>query len=483
MKITKLVICLFLAILTNLSYGQDRLQYALSRYDYKAALEIIDSLSRELGPLEISAESLHQSADSSAIANDSSAIVRESSAIVTEGFTAATDGFSAVTDSTAIAANRNARIALALQKARCLRKLYRGQEAVVALASVLHLDQYNIELIAELAESHMQAGNTMDAYQLYVQLSKMQPQNPYFKICQARILYREKQYTGSISACREILAQDSIPEIISMTGDAFKNLGKADSALTYYNHMLRLKPKHVPTLSKKADILLAAREYDAVIDMGRDYLNEDPDNMTMLPIYGLALYLKDQYYQSIKVFEHQHELGDDSYSVHYYLGLNYYMMNNWTCAIPELEQAYQIDSSDVTLVYQLAHAKSNKPTFDSNGKPLLNPEAERLYAKAMEMLKPSPQMMHSIYGSMGMARHKIEMYEEAIKYYELSFKFNPKNISALSSIGYCYERLKNYKKALEYYERYLKLGKPGTAGYQFVEESMQYVKQERFMAE
>lgn len=96
------------------------------------------------------------------------------------------------------------------------------------------------------------------------------------------------------------------------------------------------------------------------------------------------------------------------------------------------------------MLFTLAHAKSNKPAFDSNGKPLLNPEAERLYAKAMEMLKPSPQMMHSLYGSMGMARHKVEMFEDAIKYYE----------------------------------RYLKLGKPGTAGYQFVEESIQYVKHE-----
>lgn len=95
----------------------------------------------------------------------------------------------------------------------------------------------------------------------------------------------------------------------------------------------------------------------------------------------------------------------------------------------------------------------------------------------MEMLQPSPTMMHNIYGSMAMARHTIAQYAEAIKYYELSYKYNPKNISALSSIGYCYERLKNYTKALEYYERYLKLGKPGTEGYRFVELSINYVKQ------
>ena len=159
------------------------------------------------------------------------------------------------------------------------------------------------------------------------------------------------------------------------------------------------------------------------------------------------------------------------------------MMNNWSRAAEELGNAYQIDSSDVTLVYQLAHAKSYMPIMTGMESRRLNQESERLYSKALEMLQPSPSMMHNIYGSMAMARHNIEQYAEAIKYYELSYKFNPKNISALSSIGYCYERLKNYKKALEYYERYIKLGKPGTAGYKFAEESIEYVKQEKFMEE
>ena len=217
--------------------------------------------------------------------------------------------------------------------------------------------------------------------------------------------------------------------------------------------------------------------------MCREYLDEDPDNMTMLPIYGLALHLQGSYPLSIRQFEHQRNLGDDSYAVNYYLGLNHYMMDNWPRAVEELEKAYKIDSSDVTLVYQLAHARSHMPIMTGLESRRLNPESERLYSKALEMLHPSPVMMHNIYGSMAMARHTIEHYADAIKYYELSYKYNPKNISALSSIGYCYERLRNYKKALEYYERYIKLGKPGSAGYKFVEESIEYVKQEKFMEE
>ena len=416
--------------------GQDRLQMLLDRYDYKTAVNVIDSLAAEIG-----------------------------------------------TDSTSICENRQAVIDLALQKARCLRRLYRMQESVEVLADVLYLDQYNIELMADLAESHMQVGNTMEAFTLYGILSRMQPENPYFKTCQARILYREKQYEESIAACKTIIVQDSIPEIMSMIADAYKNLGKADSALVYYNHVLSKRPKHVPTLSKKADILLSEKKYIPVIDMCREYLDEDPDNMTMLRIYGLALHLQGSYPLSIRQFEHQRNLGDDSYAVNYYLGLNHYMMDNWPRAVEELEKAYQIDSSDVTLVYQLAHARSHMPIMTGLESRRLNPESERLYSKALEMLHPSPVMMHNIYGSMAMARHTIEHYADAIKYYELSYKYNPKNISALSSIGYCYERLKNYKKALEYYERYIKLGKPGSAGYKFVEESIEYVKQEKFMEE
>ena len=433
----KRLLCIILSAFSVIvSNGQDRLQELLDRYDYKTAIYVIDNLAAEIGA-----------------------------------------------DSTSIAEHREEVIDLALQKARCLRRLYRMQESVEVLAEVLYLDQFNIELMADLAESHMQVGNTMEAFTLYGTLSRMQPENPYFKTCQARILYKEKQYKESISICEDIAAQDSIPEILTLIADAYNNLGKADSALVYYNHILSKRPNHVPTMNKKADILLSAKQYQPVIEMSSEYLKEDPDNMTILPIYGLALYLNGSYPLSIEQFEHQRDLGDDSYAVHYYLGLNHYMMDNWPRAIEELEKAYQIDSSDVTLVYQLAHAKSHMPIMTGMESHRLNPESERLYSKALEMLQPSPTMMHNIYGSMAMARHTIAQYAEAIKYYELSYKYNPKNISALSSIGYCYERLKNYTKALEYYERYLKLGKPGTEGYRFVELSINYVKQEKFMEE
>ncbi|MBQ2112690.1 MAG: tetratricopeptide repeat protein [Bacteroidales bacterium] len=361
-----------------------------------------------------------------------------------------------------------------LENARQLRRLCKTDQAIDTLMAALQRNTSDMEVLTELAECHTSAGNSEEAYGWWVMLSTMQPDNLYFQIAQARLLYREKAYEECITVCRGITARDTIPDILAMTADAYRLAGKADSALVYYNEFLRIKPHHAKTISKKADILLAAKKYDEVLKMTGPFLEAEPDNMTVLPIHGLTLHLDKKYKPSLEVFEKQLSLGDSTYSVRYYLGLNHFMLDNILQAEREFEKAYQLDSSDVMLVYQLAETKSRR-IYGSND------ETERLYAKALKMLEPNPVMMHNIYGSRAMSFHKSEDFRTAIKYYELSYRYNPKNISALSSIGYCYERLKEYDNALKYYELYLKKGRPGSKGYQFVEESIAYIKQEKFM--
>lgn len=361
-----------------------------------------------------------------------------------------------------------------LENARQLRRLCKTDQAIDTLMAALQHNTSDMEVLTELAECHTSAGNTEEAFGWWVMLSTMKPENLYFQIAQAKLLYREKAYEECITVCRGITARDTIPDILAMTADAYRLAGKADSALVYYNEFLRIKPHHARTISKKADILLAAKKYDEVLEMTGPFLEAEPDNMTVLPIHGLALHLNKKYKPSLEVFEKQLSLGDSTYSVRYYLGLNHFMLDNILQAEREFEKAYQLDSSDVMLVYQLAETKSRR-IYGSND------ETERLYAKALKMLEPDPLMMHNIYGSRAMSFHKSEDYRTAIKYYELSYRYNPKNISALSSIGYCYERLKEYDNALKYYESYLKIGRPGSKGYQFVEESIAYIRQEKFM--
>lgn len=119
----------------------------------------------------------------------------------------------------------------------------------------------------------------------------MQPENLYFKIAQAKLMFREKAYNECIDVCKVITARDTIPEILSMTGDAFRYIGRTDSALVYYDRFLAIKPLHAKTVSRKADILLAEKKHDEVLQMTGAFLEKKPDDMTVLPIHGLALHL------------------------------------------------------------------------------------------------------------------------------------------------------------------------------------------------
>jgi tetratricopeptide (TPR) repeat protein len=178
-----------------------------------------------------------------------------------------------------------------IENARQLRRLYKTDQAIDTLMAALQYNTSDLEVLTELAECHTSAGNTEEAFGWWVMLSTMQPENLYFQIAQAKLLYREKAYEECINICRGITARDTIPDILAMTGDAYMLAGKADSALVYYNRFLGMKPFHARTISKKADILLASRKYDEVLEMTGGFLEHEPDNMTVLPIHGLALHM------------------------------------------------------------------------------------------------------------------------------------------------------------------------------------------------
>ena len=74
-------------------------------------------------------------------------------------------------------------------------------------------------------------------------------------------------------------------------------------------------------------------------------------------------------------------------------------------------------------------------------------------------------------------------WNKAIEYYSEAYRYNPEFISAISTVAYCYEQLKDYKSAAAWYEKYLTLAKPGSKGYNFAKQSLNYLKGELFIGE
>ena len=364
----------------------------------------------------------------------------------------------------------------ALAEARYLKSIYKTDAAIERLSGFLKPGAIDEEILSELADCHFVAGDYETAAGTYQLLSLHAPQNLYYRIREMQLAYRMKDYVASARLGREVLAMDSIPAIAALTGDAYNLAGSPDSALVCYRQALALKPMNEAVVSKAANILLEAKEYDAVMAMADDYLALDPDNPTVSSIRGLDFFLMGEYDSSLVVFKRLEDRGQDTYPLHYYLGQSYRYTNVPYMADRELRAAWALDSSDANLAWTIAavQAEIHYP-YDRSVKKWLD--------KANELVQPDSSFISKLHQQYALGEAKEGRYTKAIEHYETAYRYNPSFISALSSIGYCYELLKDYKKALAWYEKYLAVGKPGTSGYKYVEKSIEYVKGELFMKE
>lgn len=364
-----------------------------------------------------------------------------------------------------------------LAQAKYLKSIYKTDEAIEMLSALVNPQMLDEQVFAELADCHFQSGDYETAAGTYFLLSSRIPGNVLYKIRQMQIYSRLKAWPQSIQAGREVLQIDTIPAVLGVIGDSFRQMEQGDSALWYYRRSLAYKPMNEAVLSKAVNVLLSADQYDEAVAITEPFLAEDPDNTTIAPLKGLALYLKGNYKEAVKVFQRQEEIGNDTYPIHYYLGQSFWHENVTYRAEQELLAAWQIDSSDVNLAYSIAAVKAEAlRLFEDDVKVWLD--------KAMDMLQPDPVMMSRIHQQYGVGYfRRQDSWDQAIEHYKEAYRYNPKNISALSTIGYCYEYNKDYKNALEWYEKYMKVASPGSSGYNFVKKSIEQIKGELFMEE
>ena len=364
-----------------------------------------------------------------------------------------------------------------LAEARYLKSIYRTDDAIEKLAALVQPGAMDEGVLAELADCHFQSGAYEDAAGTYFLLSSKSPDNILYHIRLMQAYSRLKAYPQSIQAGRAVLLRDSIPAVLSFVGDSFRQLEQADSAIWYYRRSLALKPMNETVLSKVVGLLIDREDYDGAVAQSEAFLAEDPDNVAIAPLKGLALYRKGDYEGAVQVFQRQEDIGNDSYPIHYYLGQSYWHTQVTYRAEKELVAAWQIDSSDVNLAYSIAAVKLEAyRSFDQEIKPWLD--------KAWEMIQPDPALASRIQQQYGLAYYRRQdSWDKAIEHYKEAYRYNPKLISALSTIAYCYQQKKEYKAAIEWYEKYLKVARPGTRGYEFAADNLKYIRAEKFMEE
>ena len=381
---------------------------------------------------------------------------------------AALDSLITVSDSAAVRG-------LVLRKAALLRSMYCFDEAAETLTSLLRPERMDLEVLGELADCNYQAGWYDDAAMLYFVLTQQRPDDMGYQIRYLQLASRAKAFDDVVARGREVLQRDTLMPVLTLMGDAFNQMEQRDSAMVYYGAALSRRPDNASIVNKMSRILLDRKDYDGALALADDYLELDSLNVDILRVKGLAHYLKGEFRPSVDAFETALNQGDDTYAVHYYLAKDFSNLYLRKEADEHFLRAWQIDSTKASLALEIAENRIGVFSYESEVKPW--------FEKALFMMEPDHELLASIYQGYGRAEYMRQNWDSAISLYKAAYEYNPKTISALSTIGYCYEQKKDYKNAVYYYERYMDVGKPGTKAYENVEELLSHARAELFMEE
>lgn len=361
-----------------------------------------------------------------------------------------------------------------IEEARHLKSIYKTEKAIELLSELIAPGQFDEEVLNELADCHTQAGDLEAAAGTYSTLLLMNPDNLMYRIRLMNIAYRSKDYQASSALGISIIQRDTIPAIVSLTADSFNMMSMPDSALAYYGLYLSRNPAKPAVVSKAAKIHLDRKEYKEALALAEGCLQVDSTDMDIRGLQGLVYFQMGEFSRSEEVFQKMADNGNDSYSVHLYLGQNKWRNRKHLQALDELEKAWQIDSSDVNLAYSIG-AVMNECGLGDKARPWFD--------RAVKLITPDPETLGKIQREYALSYMKSEQFRPAVELYLQAWETDSSKYSVLSNIAYCYERLKDWKKAEKYYLKYLEYGKPGSSGRKYAEEALEYVRQQLFMEE
>lgn len=360
-----------------------------------------------------------------------------------------------------------------LTPVRELKQLWKYDEAIAALTQMMAEQGPRPELLEELADCHFQSGNAAEALDQYSLLAQMLPDKLLYQIRLMSLLYRGRQYDGAIEIGRGILQRDSITQVISLVGDAFNQQERRDSAEWYYRAALARRPHSESVLNKLCSILLGREQHDEVLALADAFLAEEPDNLTILPVRGIARFAKKRYDDAEADFKHMNELGEDGYAVHYYLGQCAQKNGLLRDAEREFKLAWERDSTDVNVALTIAQLISDARKDGW----------ELWYDKALTMLQPDPKVINATaiaHQNYALSAYKNGDFNLCIAEYKKMLEYSPKHYAAYYMIAQCYELKQDFKTALSWYKKAQPYFTEGSRGREIADTGIQRMEAELF---
>jgi len=163
-----------------------------------------------------------------------------------------------------------------------------------------------------------------------------------------------------INESRELLSEDPTNlDAITNLGNSFYANGQYDSAMVYYERVLKIDSKNSSGLYNKGLVLYQKKEYQKSMDILRQCISLYPDNTDAIMVLGDNYYSQEQFIQALDWYKQAYDKGAKTAGLLNVMAYIYDQQNQKGEAIRFYKEALQQDSSLVDVYTRLADLDPN----------------------------------------------------------------------------------------------------------------------------
>jgi tetratricopeptide (TPR) repeat protein len=209
-------------------------------------------------------------------------------------------------------------------------------------------------------------------------------------------------------------------------GFAYQELGQFDQAIATFEEARKLSPKDPAVASYLADAHIAAKKYPAAVDITRQALLDNPDDVRLIRLQARALRFSGKTEQGIALLEETIKKHADDPSGYIALAQLYSEAERGAQAVRVLQDAQALFPDDTTIGFELG------ATYDKQKK---YADAEAAFKQVLNR-EPDNAPVLNYLGYM--LAERGERLDESVNYVKKALEIEPDNGSYLDSLGWAY---------------------------------------------
>lgn len=337
---------------------------------------------------------------------------------------------------------------LLVEKARFYRELGEYYQASKVLKYLLKDDENNKQILFDLATIHELSNDWKSAKDCYSKLADNDSTNIYFKIKETDIRYYLREYEQAIDAYKEIYEKNKISSILKKIGKCFDNLSMPDSAQYYYARAWDYDILDTKAAVYYINASINLKEYSYAISACEAYREKDSTSNQINSLYGLNLYILEQYEPATQILEKCIENGDSSLLVNRTLGFCHYFQKNDSLSYEYLSKAFAQDTTNNNVIYCLGMVCNDLSKSE---------EAIQYFTTLLNRTIPKDETLYRYYRGAGTAYGLNNQFENSVEHYSKAIEYGDDNQKAIlenTIAEIYYYHLDDKENGLKFYKKY-----------------------------